>query len=168
MTLPEDLIDFCRAEHPRLVGLLSLYCGDRSVAEELAQEALARACRDWRRVRSHDNPGAWVQRVAFNLARSHFRRRRVEQRAQARLDRAPEATSDDPADAIALRRAVAALPRRQKEALCLRYFLDLPIAEIAERLGCPDSTAKSLVRRGLARLRRDGALADTEEDARVT
>ena len=82
--LREDagLRDFCTAEYPRLLGTLTLYCNDRGVAEELAQEALARACVSWPKVRGMDAPGAWIHRVAMNLANSHFRRRGAERRAQ--------------------------------------------------------------------------------------
>jgi DNA-directed RNA polymerase specialized sigma24 family protein len=71
---PTDLTEFCEAEWPRLVGSLSLYTGDADLAEELAQEAVARVCRHWRRVRTMDAPAAWLHRVARNLAHSHFRR----------------------------------------------------------------------------------------------
>lgn len=72
---PADLAAFCRLEHPRLVGTLGLYTGDADLAEELAQDALLRACRDWDRVRTFAAPGAWVHRVAINLANSAFRSR---------------------------------------------------------------------------------------------
>jgi len=87
-----EFADFCVAEHSRLVGALSLYCGDRTLAEELAQDALSRACRDWKKVRRLGAPGAWTHRVAINLANSHFRRAAIELRAKRRLQemRPPE------------------------------------------------------------------------------
>jgi DNA-directed RNA polymerase specialized sigma24 family protein len=81
---------FCVEEHPRLVGALSLYCGDRAVAEELAQDALSRACRDWNKIRHLGSPGAWTHRVAINLANSYFRRAAAETRAKRRLQGADE------------------------------------------------------------------------------
>ena len=74
---PDELGAFCRAEWSRLVGALSLYTGDADLAEELAQEAVARVCRHWRKVRKMDAPAAWLHRVARNLAHSHYRRARV-------------------------------------------------------------------------------------------
>ena len=53
---PPELEVFAAREMPRVVGTLALYCGDRDVAEELAQEALVRICRDWERVRGMDHP----------------------------------------------------------------------------------------------------------------
>jgi RNA polymerase sigma factor (sigma-70 family) len=150
----EDLSDFCQREYPRLVGTLGLYCGNRFVAEELAQEALARACAQWGRVRGMAAPGAWVHRVAINLANSRFRRLTAERRAQRRSEAWP-ATVDpgDPADAIAVRQAVARLPVRQKTALLLRYYADLPVDEVAQHLGVSAGAVQQLTHRGLTALR---------------
>jgi DNA-directed RNA polymerase specialized sigma24 family protein len=63
--------------------MLTLYTSDRDLAAELAQEALARACRHWRRVQHMDAPGAWLYRVALNLANSAGARRRADRRARA-------------------------------------------------------------------------------------
>jgi len=160
----EDLISFCRREHGRLVGLLSLYCGDAAVAEELAQDALARVCRDWRRVRRMDHPSAWASRVAINLANSHFRRRSAERRARERLAARPDETAElDTALALGVRQAAAALPPRQRTALLLHYFCDLPFAQAADLMGSPEPTVKSLARRGIARLRSPELLGNPEE-----
>lgn len=79
--MDQELAAFCQAEHRRLVGALSLYCQDRQVAEELAQDALLRVVTHWHRVRRLDHPSAWVYRVAINLANSYLRRRLAERRA---------------------------------------------------------------------------------------
>lgn len=159
-----DLISFCTAHHGRIVGLLSLYCGDAAVAEELAQDALARVCRDWRKVRRMDYPEAWASRVAINLANSHFRRRAAEKRARDRLAARPEeTTTPDTATALSVRQAVAALSPRQRTALLLHYFCDLPFARVAELMGAPEPTVKSLARRGIARLRSPEYLGNPEE-----
>ena len=59
---------FCAQVSPRLVGSLTLYCGDRLLAEEIAQEALVRAFERWGRVGAMASPEAWAYRTAFNLA----------------------------------------------------------------------------------------------------
>ena len=160
-----ELIAFCRREHGRIVGLLSLYCGDAALAEELAQDALARVCRDWRRVRRMEHPEAWASRVAVNLANSFFRRRAAERRARERLAAQPEppATQPDTALVLSVRQAVAALPPRQRTALLLHYFCDLPFAQVADLMGSPEPTVKSLARRGIARLRSSESLGSREE-----
>jgi RNA polymerase sigma-70 factor (sigma-E family) len=164
LTAPPDLAFFCRDQHPQLVGMLGLYCGDRAVAEELAQEALARACRDWTRVRSNDNPAAWVRRVAMNLANSYYRRKSAERRANARLQARPAGGVRPDLDrAVMLRQAIARLPRRQRAALVLHYYVDLTYAEVADFMGVPVSTAKMLAHRGLTRLRDRPDLTELKE-----
>lgn len=151
-----DLESFCARTHPRIVGSLSLLCGDAHAAEELAQDAFARLCRDWWRVRKMDHPEAWLHKVAINLATSRWRRRSAERRAKQRLEGAlvVEPPLDRAAD-LAVRSAVAALPARQRTALVLRYYLDLTFAEIARLMDVKESTAKSLVAKALDRLRAD-------------
>lgn len=108
-----ELAAFCASEHPRLVRTLALYTGDAQMAEELAQEAVARLCRDWRKVRAARTPSAYAYRVAINVANSHFRHLRT------RREKAPRIAADEPAmyhdpdqaDAVAVRRAVRRLPR---------------------------------------------------------
>jgi RNA polymerase sigma-70 factor (sigma-E family) len=160
-------IAFVRTEHPRLVGALALYCGDLDVAEEIAQEALARACRDWSTVSTLRSPGAWTHRVAVNLATSHFRRRAAERRARARHGPSDDGVGReaDAADVLAVRTAVAALPRRQRAAVVLRYYADLPVSEVAEALGCAEGTVKSLTAKAVAALRRELGEALPEEVA---
>lgn len=148
----DDVGAFCRAMHPRLVGALALHCGDRDVAEELAQEALARVWERWPSVRSMDAPESWTFRVAFNLAASRYRRRAAERRARARVGPADDSTPDV-ASALAVRAAVAALPPRQRAAVVLRYFADLPVEETAAALGCAPGTVKSLTSQAIATLR---------------
>jgi RNA polymerase sigma-70 factor (ECF subfamily) len=149
-----EFADFCGAQHERLVGSLGLYLGDRAVAEELAQEALARAWARWSKVRELDDPPAWLYRVAWNLANSHFRRKLVERRAHGRMEsESQENPVEEVATALMLRQAVAHLPRRKRTAVVLRYFVDMPFAEIAKVMDAPESTVKSLARRGIEDLR---------------
>jgi RNA polymerase sigma factor (sigma-70 family) len=153
-----DFEMFCHEEYPRLVGSLGLYCGDREVAEELAQEALARAWRQWKTVAVATNPSAWTHAVGFNLAKSHFRRLASERRANQRLVAAQPHHEHvpDQAEVHAIRQAVAALPHRYKVVLLLRYYLGMTFPEIAAYLAIPLSTAKTWASRGISRLRRHG------------
>jgi len=154
---------FCVEEHPRLVGALSLYCGDRLLAEELAQDALSRACRDWRKVRRLSAPGAWTHRVAMNLANSYFRRAAAGARAKRRLqnEQGPSREPDfDRAAALDIRSAVASLPRRQRTALVLRYYLDLPVRDVAAVMECPEGTVKTLTSKAIESLRQSLTLSE--------
>lgn len=151
---------FFRLEYPRLVALLVAVTGSRPVAEELAQEALLRAHVRWDRIVRYDRPGAWVRRVALNLASHHRRRRRTEQRTVERLRRQPAepyayADGDGGArtgdDFWAL---VRRLPPRQAAAVALHHLEDRPVAEVAAILGCAEGTAKAHLHRGRAALAR--------------
>lgn len=165
---PEELAVFCTREHPRLVGALALYCGDRAIAEELAEEAIVRVCEHWEEVRRMRAPGAWVHRVAMNLANSHFRRRRAERRA---LRRAAGGETDhhrdpDAGDAVALHRALRLLPPKERAAVVLRYYLDLPSSEAADLVGSTPGAVRVATHRGLNRLREllgDPAVFELEE-----
>ena len=145
---------YCARVRPWLVGSLSLYCGDADVAEELAQDTLARVWDRWPSVRDMAAPEAWTYRVALNLASSHYRRRAAERRAAARQRAMQvEDAGADTADAIAVREAVARLPKRQRAALVLRYYADLPVSETAALLGCAPGTVKALTHQAIAGLR---------------
>jgi RNA polymerase sigma factor (sigma-70 family) len=155
------LVEFCRAEWPRLVGSLSLDVGSRELAEDLAQETLARVCAHWRRVRKADSPSAWAHRVAFNLAKSHGRRQATWARVQRRaVDRPLGAVDPDRASALAVRDALATLPATQRLALILRYFADLSVRDTAAAMRCPENTVKTHTRRALDALRSSGLLDD--------
>jgi RNA polymerase sigma-70 factor, ECF subfamily len=107
-----DAEAFCGRVLHRLVGSMALYVGDRGLAEEIAQEALARAWERWHRVSAMDSPEAWVFKTARNLARRQLTRRALERRAGTSW---PEDRLDhDVASTVAVREAVAALPERQR------------------------------------------------------
>ncbi|HEV7758567.1 MAG TPA: sigma-70 family RNA polymerase sigma factor [Acidimicrobiales bacterium] len=154
----EDVAVFCRRLHPVLLGGLTLHCRDRGVAEEVTQETLVRVWERWPTVGAGRSPEAWAWRVALNLTASRFRRRAVEQRAQARLEAqvAVAATGGPPdeADRLAVRAAVADLPERQRAVLVLRFYADLSIADTAEALRCAEGTVKSLTNKAVGGLRR--------------
>jgi RNA polymerase sigma factor (sigma-70 family) len=151
-----------RREWPRLVGSLSLFTGDGDLAEDLAQETLARVCRDWRKVSNLESPGAWAHRVALNLARSHYRHRSVVRRQSSRVADAGPVYDPDTATAIAVRNAVTQLPVRQRTALVLRYFADLSVAETADAMQCPQGTVKTLTREAILALREMGLITEAE------
>ena len=149
---PLDLVAFCEAQYPRLVGALGLYCGDRDVAEDLAQEALARVCRDWKKVKAMGSPEAWAHRVGINLAHSYFRRRAAEKRATSRIDVSQVAQGFT--ERSDLLDSIGRLPHRQRAAVILRYYLGFTVPEVARALECPDGTAKTLLHRGVGSLGR--------------
>ncbi len=158
---------FYNAHYDRLVGSLVLYTGDRELAMDLAQETMARAYRDWRKVAHLDAPPAWLHRVALNLANSAFRRKLAEWRSSVRAeDNAHRSHYDsDAGEAVAVRRAVASLPARQKTALVLRYYADMPVADVAKAMRCAEGTVRALTSQALEGLRRSGLHAEVENDS---
>ena len=165
MPEPPDhaLVSLCEREHPRLLGALSLYCGDGDLARELAQEVIARTCRAWPRLVGMEAPGAWMHRVGMNLANSASRRASARVRASRRSEPIDDIHNDaDVATVVAVRAALQLLPPPQRSVLVLRYYLDLPISEVAIVLGRPEGTVRSLASRAIASLRSSG-LVETEE-----
>jgi len=131
------------------VAAVSLACGSRAAAEDAVQEALARAWERSERGEHIESLRAWVMRVAINLVRSSFRRMLAERRARERMAAGPARfgaslpTVGGAEDAVDVSRALAVLPRRQREATVLRYYLDLSVLEVAEALGVGEGTAKT-------------------------
>lgn len=158
----DDLAMMCAAEHPRLVGMLALYCGDRDVAEDLAQEALVRLCRDWRRVRKLARPEAWLHRVGINLAHSHYRRKAIETKVKALLRGRTVDADILPHDVESLE-LLKPLPHRQRAALLLHYYLDMTVRDVAELMEIPEATAKTLIHRGSQRLRADTSASEARD-----
>lgn len=123
--------------------------GDRTAAEDVAAEALARTYAHWGRVSGLSYRDGWVLRVATNLAIDAVRRRPPSPALAAPLD-AAEATTIR----LALVAALQSLPKRQRQAVALRYLSGLREEEVATALGVSASTASTHVRRGLDTLRR--------------
>lgn len=148
---------FFLEEHPRLVATVLAITGDRGLAEDVAQEALARAYHRWDEVGDYARPGAWTRRVALNLVTSAGRRRRSEGRALLRLAGRRSDEVADPASVDGhheLWAHVRSLPRRQAEALVLFYVADAGIAGVAEAMGCAEGTAKAHLHQGRSALAR--------------
>lgn len=163
MDPPAGLEGFCESNKERLVGVLTLHCGDPHTAEELAQETLVKVCIRWRSVQRMMNPEAWMFRVAINLSNSYFRRKTAERKAKARLTSDPYHHDPDIANAVAVRQALATLPKRQRSVLVLRFYADLSVGDVAEALDIPEGTVKTLTHRGIKSLRRDMQLIDLKE-----
>ncbi len=135
-----------RTELRPITAVVAAMVGDIEVARELTNEAMLRAYRDWGRVSVLDHPGAWVRRVAINLAIDTQRRRGRERRAVERLAGQPdESTNEIPAEPDAARywRLVRDLPEQQRAVVTLRYVEDLAQHQIADVLGIPEGTVKS-------------------------
>ncbi|MDQ1370288.1 MAG: hypothetical protein QOF20_2641 [Acidimicrobiaceae bacterium] len=135
--------------------------GDSSAAEDVAAEAMARAYAHWPKIQSLPYRDGWVLRVASNLAIDASRRRVPAPLVQDPLDGTEAATLR-----LALIGALQSLPRRQRQAVVLRYLSGLREDEVAVALGVSAGTASTHLRRGLDGMRiRLGK--DFREDALV-
>ena len=138
--------EFLHGDYPRLVAGVAMVAGSRPAAEDAVQEALARAWERSERGEEIESLTAWVTAVSLNLARSRLRRVVAERRAREHLASGAGTAALGPSDAgerIDVLRALAALPRRQREATVLRYYLGLNVAEVATALGIHEGTAKT-------------------------
>lgn len=136
----------------RMLRTAVLLTGDRHLAEDLVQSAYAQAFARWRLVARADNPVAYVRTILMRLFLSDRRRRRVGEvpwEPGADVAAAPA----DPALRLLLLEALGTLPRKDRAVLVLRYFDDLPFAEVADQLGLSPAACRTRASRALARLR---------------
>jgi RNA polymerase sigma-70 factor (sigma-E family) len=142
------------AHHRRAVQLAYLLVSDPHLAEDIVSEAFAKVYVRWRRGDVRD-VGSYVRRAVANEANSRLRRRYLERRVAGERsgdDRGVRLVDEDAADRDAVWGAIQRLPAKQRTAVVLRYYEDLPEAAVAELLGCSVGTVKSNTSRGLARL----------------
>lgn len=138
---------------PVVTAKVARYCGDRDLAEESTQEALARAVAHWGGRQRPDRLEGWLVRVATNVVHDHHRRR-ANGRRYAPLIATPAHTDEVGIDDhLLVRDLLPVLSDRERAAILLRFFSGCTVAETATAMRCPDGTVKSLTHRGLARLR---------------
>jgi RNA polymerase sigma-70 factor (sigma-E family) len=148
--MPDDGFHaFYAGSYRRLLGQLFAVTGDLAEAENVLQEAYARAFARWSRVRDYDRPEAWVRRVAINLAAMAHRSLRRRARALLRLGPPPAVPALGP-DLIDLHDALRALPLGQRQVIVLHHLVGLPIDEVARELRLAPGTVKSRLARGRA------------------
>jgi RNA polymerase sigma factor (sigma-70 family) len=156
--------EFLHTTYPRLVAAIALVSGSRAAAEDAVQEGLLRAWERSERGERIDSLPAWVATVALNHARSALRRLRSERRARARLEaEAVGHSRESSAERVDIVRALAALPRRQREVVVLRYYLGMSTKEVATVLTIDEGTAKSTLFRARATLADALGVHDLEE-----
>lgn len=140
---------FYRQNRQHLFRALALTLGDRDLAADAADEAMARAYQHWRSVQAYDNQAGWAYRVGLNWARSRLRKRKREILA----DKMPEATTEIYFTDPDLDRAVKALPVDSRAVVVLRHYMDWSTDEVARALQIRPGTVKSRLHRAMAELR---------------
>jgi RNA polymerase sigma-70 factor (sigma-E family) len=161
----EEFAEFARASYGGLRHAGYLLTGDRHVAEDAAQAALARTYAAWSRVR-RDDAYAYSRRVLVNYLTDGWRRR-LREYPTAELPE--QQAGPDLADEVALRQwvsgALATLTARERAVIVMRYLFDLPEAAVARDLGITAGTVKSTSSRALAKLRVRADNADNADNA---
>jgi len=144
--------EFFRAEYPGLVRAFYVLTADQAEAEELAQEAMARAYERWDRVGAMESPAGYLYRIGVNLNRHRVRHLAV--RARRLLAMTHDARSEQvPGVRREIAEAIASLSRGQREAFMLVEWLGLNAAEAGRRLGIAPGSVRSRVHRAKAVLR---------------
>lgn len=135
-----------------------LLTGDRALAEDLLQTALAKSWFAWGRIEGPPEP--YVRKVLASTYATWWRRRWRGEQPTDSLPELPLPPAGSVEDRDLLWRALGTLPRRQRAVVVLRYYEDLSEAEIAATLGITPGTVKSQAARALAALRRNAELSD--------
>jgi RNA polymerase sigma-70 factor (sigma-E family) len=155
-----DVALLYREHHADLVRLAVLLVGDRGCAEDVVQDVFTRLCARGRVLRQ-DSTLAYVRTAVVNGCRSVLRRRALARRVAISRAAAGRETQDSAEHTAMLaedRRqvlaALAGLPSRRREVLVLRFYLNLPVAEVAAMLGISQGSVKSATARGLDALAR--------------
>jgi RNA polymerase sigma-70 factor (ECF subfamily) len=158
----DDVLETMYALHyRRLVRYAHLLTRGRG-AEDLAQEAFLKALRKWDRSAAPETFYPWVQTTITRLHLNALRRGLRERRAYERVGE--DAVHEDrPGSDPDVMRALATLPPRQRAATVLRYYEDLPLSEIAERMGAAEGTVKALLHQARQKLQIELASGSPDE-----
>jgi RNA polymerase sigma-70 factor (sigma-E family) len=154
----EAVRDLFRDHHLELVRLAAMMLGDVAAAEDVVQDAFERLHRHWRRVREPSSGLAYVRSCVLNGCRTVHRRAAVARRYAPRLAGRADASTPDPVSVVDDEAEVVAalqlLTRRQREAIVLRYYADLDVAEIAETLRISPGAVRATIGRAIVVLGR--------------
>src|ERR1700754_5118658 len=147
--------EFVAARLARLSATAYLLAGDHHAAQDLVQSTLVKIARHWDRVSNLGAPDAYVRKALYHefVSSRRLSRRREVPTASPPDGPAPRNEADDAVRRLLLRKALARLTAKQRAVIVLRFYEDLPEAEVAEALGCTVGTVKSQTHHALARLR---------------
>jgi RNA polymerase sigma-70 factor (ECF subfamily) len=161
-----DFAEFYRISADECLRSVLISVGDRDVAQELVDEAFARAWASWRTVSRHPSPKAWVVRTALNANISRWRRRRrevsVPDPGTVTDPPAADGSTEVPVDPRIMA-ALMRLPARQRQVVALRLILDLDTGRTAEVLGIAPGTVMAHMGRAMSALRADPNIERKQE-----
>ncbi|BBH63675.1 RNA polymerase sigma24 factor [Actinoplanes sp. OR16] len=151
MRTPEDFDAFYVSTARRVLLHVYAVCGDLGDAQDITQEAYARAWQQWSRVAGYENPELWVRKVAWRLAANRWRGLRRRLAAYVRTGPPPPGAGPSP-ERVALIAALRRLPEAQRQTVVMHYLLDMSVQEIAAADGVPAGTVKARLSRARAAL----------------
>ncbi|MCM0676331.1 SigE family RNA polymerase sigma factor [Micromonospora phytophila] len=143
--------EFYRSTSRRMLRYGYAVAGDHTEAQDLVQEAFARAWRQWGKLAAHPAPEAWLRLVVARLATDRWRRLTGWRVALSRTG-PPGPVPPPSEDGVLLAAALRQLPAAQRQALALHYLFDMSVEDIAREAGVPTGTVKSWLSRGRTRL----------------
>ena len=153
----DGFVKFYEASYSRVIGLIAGLTGDRAQAEDITQEAFARAFTRWRKVGDYDHPEAWVRQVACRLVFDASRRSKRAVLASSLLAAAlrGRAAGPDPLSESELALAMLRVPVEQRQVLVMYYLADLPVEEIARDCDVSVTTIRTRLAAARRRLARE-------------
>lgn len=143
---PDDLVLLYTSYRVKFVRMAYLICGRSDIAEDLVQDAFVASAQRWSSV---EKPLPYLRTAVTNRCRDWLRRQKLDRRLASEVESATFQEPDELWDAL------AHLDSRRRIAVVLRFYEDLPDAEIAAVLKCGQSTVRSLIHRGLKDLRKE-------------
>jgi RNA polymerase sigma-70 factor (sigma-E family) len=150
-----EFAEYVARQRPALMRFATVLTCQTWLAEDLVSDVLGRAFERWDRISGVDQPHAYVRRMIVNDYLSwHRRLARLSPRADVEPGELSDG-ADERAERDAMIRRLAALPKKQRAAVVLRYYAGLPDSEIAAHLGCRETTVRSQIHRALTTLRID-------------
>jgi RNA polymerase sigma-70 factor (sigma-E family) len=150
----EAYLGYVHGRIPALRRVAYLLCGDEHQADDLVQETITKLYARWPRISRVDNMDAYVHTMLVRAFLDEKRRGWWRVRLFGSPPERPELAAGALEDRTVVRAALARVPARQQAVLVLRFLCDLPVADVAQILGCTDGTVKSQTSHGLAALRK--------------
>lgn len=153
-----EFVDYVAQRRTALLRFATVLSGQTWLAEDLVSDVLGRAFERWPRISGMAEPHAYVRRMVVNEYVSWHRRiARTTPRPEVEPHGEPRDDAADHAERDAMIRLLAQLPRRQRAAVVLRFYVGMSDADIAAHLGCREVTVRTQISRALATLRLDPA-----------
>lgn len=160
----EEFERFFRGQARSLMRQAYLLTGDAGEAQDLVQETMIRAWREWPRLQGYDDPGAWARHVLHRLAIGRWRRLTVRRRHDRADLRVVPAVDGEHLDVLS---ALAGLTMDQRRAVVLHDIAGLSVAEVALDMGVPEGTVRSWLSRARARIAQALEIVELPSDGGV-